>query len=639
MHVNSARRGEMILKQHLYHCLLRLKLQRHHYHVLDRTKKEIRLLILEPSGKTPSGVVQCTLHHTSLMDEPLPAYETISYVWGDPSLRSTIIVDKCVLDVPASAEQVLRNMRCTDRTRTLWIDAVCINQMDFQERGHQVAIMADIYANTVHNFIWLSNGSDCPDRTCTARAGVAIDRIYEDAKVETSNFTTFQQAVKYEKIVSKDKINPRVLADEDWLHVLHYLASPWFARLWVVQEAALPRSSTFCYQDSRMPLPKVLRAAVWLFYRRRTLPIKVDGWSLYRHHAIWLYSDHECGLSSQQVSDDCGLINLLLDLQSFRALDSRDHVYGMLGLWQRLNDRSGVPHLLTPDYSKPLWDVLRDATVATIHSGRNLECLRCTVVRDPLEGHIPNWVLRIDRPWDRKQDPAWLEDSTVKCCGRREHIDDTAVVRNDAITSRALLPVRGMVVDNVGQLMLTITYGSPASSSIKTLLKLKNDVLECPDHGRCTLSAVAAVLSAQGADYGFESDQKRLEGCSAWFEYLEKQQEFPDMNVSLSGLPLLDDSRYAQVIAFHRAFVDACTHRMLFWTSDGRLGVGPKSMMSSDLVVVLWGSLLPVILRPLTFAGRFAFLGCAFVHGMMHGELIDCHEEAFNLKEQTFHLQ
>ena len=42
-----------------------------------------------------------------------------------------------------------------DRTRTLWIDAVCINQADIVERSQQVAQMKDIYSNGASNLIYL----------------------------------------------------------------------------------------------------------------------------------------------------------------------------------------------------------------------------------------------------------------------------------------------------------------------------------------------------------------------------------------------------------------------------------------------------------------------------------------------------
>lgn len=53
----------------------------------------------------------------------------------------------------------LRYLRETDSRRILWVDAICINQKDFNERGHQVGIMRDIYSKAPQVLIWLGEAS------------------------------------------------------------------------------------------------------------------------------------------------------------------------------------------------------------------------------------------------------------------------------------------------------------------------------------------------------------------------------------------------------------------------------------------------------------------------------------------------
>ncbi|KAH7396120.1 heterokaryon incompatibility protein-domain-containing protein, partial [Pyrenochaeta sp. MPI-SDFR-AT-0127] len=48
--------------------------------------------------------------------------------------------------------------------RVLWVDAICINQTDNDERSKQVAIMGEIYNRAIKVFAWLgeANGqSNC----------------------------------------------------------------------------------------------------------------------------------------------------------------------------------------------------------------------------------------------------------------------------------------------------------------------------------------------------------------------------------------------------------------------------------------------------------------------------------------------
>jgi hypothetical protein len=91
---------------------------------------------------------------------PLIQYETISYVWDDPTLRSPIRLDGEVVNIPQSAERALRRFRWKTSERMVWIDAVCINQADLIERSQQVAIMADIYRGGLRNLVYLGDEDD-----------------------------------------------------------------------------------------------------------------------------------------------------------------------------------------------------------------------------------------------------------------------------------------------------------------------------------------------------------------------------------------------------------------------------------------------------------------------------------------------
>lgn len=49
----------------------------------------------------------------------------------------------------------MRRLRYTDRERLLWIDALCINQNDIEERNEHINRMAEIYQRADGVCIWL----------------------------------------------------------------------------------------------------------------------------------------------------------------------------------------------------------------------------------------------------------------------------------------------------------------------------------------------------------------------------------------------------------------------------------------------------------------------------------------------------
>jgi len=71
------------------------------YHHLDSSKQEIRLLILQPGGG--NTVVEVEINHQSLAENP--AYEALSYVWGDP----TVTEDIHIITPPRAALEIESN--------------------------------------------------------------------------------------------------------------------------------------------------------------------------------------------------------------------------------------------------------------------------------------------------------------------------------------------------------------------------------------------------------------------------------------------------------------------------------------------------------------------------------------------------
>lgn len=69
----------------------------------------------------------------------------MSYRWGSSELTEEILVNGCCFPVTKAALDLLLARRSVWRKRTLWIDALCINQKDLQEKSEQVQQMRDIY--------------------------------------------------------------------------------------------------------------------------------------------------------------------------------------------------------------------------------------------------------------------------------------------------------------------------------------------------------------------------------------------------------------------------------------------------------------------------------------------------------------
>ena len=195
------------------------------YQPLDEDRKEIRLLLVKAGQE--SEEICCELQQAFLTSDPLPQYETISYSWGTSKATGNIVLNGKRRKVPASSKAAIKRMRLPDTDRVLWIDALCINQADPRERGHQVGLMHKVYSNNQRNLIYLGEGSKT-----TARAIQTINKILESAEQETNQYRSWHHLLLNE--FGRARFSETGIEWEpDFTALDTFFSAPWFSRLWV----------------------------------------------------------------------------------------------------------------------------------------------------------------------------------------------------------------------------------------------------------------------------------------------------------------------------------------------------------------------------------------------------------------------
>jgi hypothetical protein len=119
-------------------------------------KRSIRLLQL--SRSFPFGPVKCELSIHRI--DSRPSYEAISYTWGDPSQSRSVIINGYKLEVNSNAFDILQDRATFLRTRKIWIDSICINQVDKEEKSVQIPLMREIYSRASRVLVWLGSQPD-----------------------------------------------------------------------------------------------------------------------------------------------------------------------------------------------------------------------------------------------------------------------------------------------------------------------------------------------------------------------------------------------------------------------------------------------------------------------------------------------
>lgn len=167
-------------------------------------KGSVRLLRLLPSSDEISRI-ECQLITLPLLGSgSTHPYEALSYVWGPEDNNQLISIDGSKeLLVTANLHVALLHLRHCFLERILWIDAICINQKDNDEKGQQVRSMANIYARASRVIVWLGEAADNSHR--------ALEVILEIAGGQSTD----------------------TASDESNEQVLTLLERPWFQRIWV----------------------------------------------------------------------------------------------------------------------------------------------------------------------------------------------------------------------------------------------------------------------------------------------------------------------------------------------------------------------------------------------------------------------
>jgi hypothetical protein len=182
------------------------------YSLLSQEQHTIRLLRLLPS-QGESEDVRCDLFEYTIQESDTEnhLYEALSYVWGGEEKPKSILIDGQELAITQNLHTALLRLRNCRFPRIIWVDAVCIDQANNNEKELQIQLMATIYAKASRVIVWLGAAEGNSDQALDAI------RIASSPRFESKRYRQTAQASIW-------------LAE---LAILQLLKRPWFSRIWV----------------------------------------------------------------------------------------------------------------------------------------------------------------------------------------------------------------------------------------------------------------------------------------------------------------------------------------------------------------------------------------------------------------------
>jgi hypothetical protein len=600
---------------------------------------KIRLLTLIPGQE--SEQIRCTLA-VHPIDE-FPVYEALSYVWGvpDPNKRPPkIICNGQRTEVGQNLCDALKTLRLGDRSRVFWIDAICVNQGDNNEKSHQVQRMRSIYAQAERVVIWLGKADDVVAKTavqlfrkistiCRAETGLELPDIGQisrnwplDEELSVNNLPNTESS--------------------DWKYLFDVLRREWFHRVWVIQEASVAYSVTIQISEHTCDWVDLGLTDTWLM-----------GKGAFEHLGVLDYHFQAYGIWTQSIrfgAKRWPLMHLLSIFRAFAATDPHDRVYALLGISAEGTDLelTQTPSILTPNYDLPVTDFYSDVVRFLIehpYPGGNPNLDILTLVYhypDVREDGFPSWVPRWDTPETRinfGDQPQFVDHNASK---------DLAAKLIEGSANESLM-LRGLFVDTVEQVDKSLfNLGANSPEMWLAVVQLWTEIVlpkfEALDLNVVSL-AFAIVVTAgssstdrldgqpfNGADFGAYCRDCLQRVTTAMAEAGISRQEQTEVE-KWFPMPQSVESAHGPGDLFGAAIE---TTRPFFTTDKGRMGLGPVIVEEGDRICVLFGGKMPFVLRPT--GEYYRLVGECFVPGLLHGEAIDKWQNGL-LEEQVFELR
>jgi len=597
---------------------------------LDRS--QIRLLTLKPGRRQDD--IRIDIKVSNLSDKP--RYEALSYEWGTAEQLHLVKVSNKHINITPSLYVVLKQLRHSSQPRTLWVDAICINQDDLYEKSQQVPQMAEIYRRATSVLIWLGlqrSRSEDAFRMLSILARLWISR-------EVKNW--LEGEIRPLSWVKGSQDEASVLVPEDkslWDTMYELMDRPYFRRTWIVQEVAVAENPRVLCGSLEISWAHFAWAAAYLSRSLYHLHESLSEHGLARINTIAdLRSAYRTG-QAIEISRVCFVS------QTLQATDPRDKVYGFLGLLRYSFNYPAFNVLLGVDYHLPVRIVYLRAAQYSILNTRDLRI--CHSQAFPLErsdsssSWAPDWSLSLD---------------TTQAIALRLHNKIEGLSEGTINFNAEMMLVDGYQIDSISCVSAPLTSEDPLPDiqMIMTFLSKDEDPAQLPTGDILTSRDLEEVVQRlkqktyRGSENKYEALWRTLIANTALFTTAQPsfERHFRAVIDSLrlrargifwectrvcdetrmdsrSRFRLLCDveaQRLCQRIKeqdagpYYRELVNTIQGRVFFLTRKGHIGLGSPGILAGDSVCILKGGWTPFILRQCK--GVFRMVGDSYVHGI-----------------------
>jgi Heterokaryon incompatibility protein (HET) len=513
----------------------------------------------------------------------------------ETATRNTLLVRQ-------NLANALSALRYENEPRTLWIDAICIDQCNLEERGTQVMRMGDIYKRAHRVVVWLG-----PEADDSAYAMKLISEI--GAKVDVDWEGT--RAVKPSLLAASephwaDRFIPLPYQEREYSAIDNLIHRSWFERLWIRQEIAFSKPNAIVVCGTSTVMWRDFRSSIRVLHRK---PLSEDSFPQHMHEKFRQRIIDIQGLTLYDGTDPTWQI---LPKASFcNCFDPRDRVYGMLGFIQAAEGDIGIQ----PDYSLSASEVYTNLVLCLLDFHKRLDIIKCCATPDS-SGLMPTWVPNLST---------------------RVQIFEEMGFRSDAQAPASARYLGNGALEVDGVLAATIETSSKyrgefkVNSTISEIVRLApKDVLVASYHDGGNLAdAFCRTLRCNQFSASF-SDRTNLPSFQSCRKFLSRilgsqKRDWPRIGGEISS----SDKLYLDCV------FDFASERSFFTTKEGFIGLAPMGSRAGDIVCVLLGCNVPLVVREVKHM-QYQVVGECYMYGAMDGEVLLGSLSKINYRQEAY---
>lgn len=367
----------------------------------------LRIQALSSPSEADAARLSMTLEHRNPHQETTALFWALSYVWGSPDNPQTVQINGKPFQVTLNLHEALvqyrrqflnHEMRAAEAgVGILWIDAICINQMDNEEKSVQVPRMKEIYGRCERVLAWLGpvKSDEAADMALMAET---LDHFDEEVK---STGAEYRDVIEDFREKNENAIEGRKRFARIRMQLLRVGCREWFRRVWILQEYVLAVKQpmfligrhvtdywTFTAAWTRFVLYHLEERGIPSIVRFQYDPcayLDVKKSRIQSHmqremqHGSGNTLDNEFKLASD-------ILKYLDETNRHKSTKPHDYIYALLGLV----DSDALPEELKPNYDKKFETVYHEYITFLLRTTRDSRVL----MLGPLGtiAGIPSWV-------------------------------------------------------------------------------------------------------------------------------------------------------------------------------------------------------------------------------------------------------